>query len=127
MEENPEPRKVLKGKRRVQQDSIAAPDDVSLEDSQEDFLENEDIVQRDNSDEEAEGQWVSDGDSDSEPMKAKQAKKVWNDNTTPLKEDEELIYDGSAYQMLHRSKVEWPCLSIDWLLRERCGASGVQA
>lgn len=27
--------------------------------------------------------------------------------------------------MLHRSKVEWPCLSIDWLLRERCGFGGV--
>lgn len=28
--------------------------------------------------------------------------------------------------MLHRSKVEWPCLSIDWLLKERCGLNGVQ-
>lgn len=27
--------------------------------------------------------------------------------------------------MLHRSKVEWPCLSIDFLLRERCAMGGV--
>ena len=44
---------------------------------------------------------------------------IWNDKKEPLKEDEELEYDGSAYQMLHRSKVEWPCLSVDFLLKER--------
>ena len=27
--------------------------------------------------------------------------------------------------MLHRSKVEWPCLSIDFLVRERCSPDGV--
>ena len=26
--------------------------------------------------------------------------------------------------MLHRSKVDWPCLSIDFLLRERCCPEG---
>jgi len=36
-----------------------------------------------------------------------------------LKEDEELEYDNSAYQMLHRANVEWPCLSIDTLVSER--------
>ena len=51
-------------------------------------------------------------------------KKVWNDKEEPLKEDEELEYDGSAYEMLHRCKVEWPCLSIDFLLRERTGLDG---
>lgn len=35
--------------------------------------------------------------------KKKEAPKVWNDQAEPLKEDEELEYDGSAYQMLHRS------------------------
>ena len=28
--------------------------------------------------------------------------------------------------MLHRSQVEWPCLSIDFLLKERCSADGVR-
>jgi len=26
--------------------------------------------------------------------------------------------------MLHRSKVEWPCLSVDWLVRERASIDG---
>ena len=29
--------------------------------------------------------------------------------------------------MLHRSKAEWPCLSIDYLVRERCTADGFVA
>ena len=29
-------------------------------------------------------------------------------------------FDSSAYEMLHRAHVEWPCLSIDVLLKERC-------
>lgn len=57
--------------------------------------------------------------------KAKEQSKIWNDKVEPLKEGEELEYDGSAYQMLHRSKVEWPCLSIDWLVRDRCAFGGV--
>ena len=50
--------------------------------------------------------------------------KIWNDNKEPLQEGEELEYDGSAYEMLHRCNVEWPCLSIDFLLRERSTAHG---
>ncbi len=50
--------------------------------------------------------------------------KVWDETKEPLKEGEELEYDGSAYIMLHRSKVEWPCLSIDYLIRERCTMDG---
>lgn len=45
---------------------------------------------------------------------------VWNEAQEPLKADEELDFDSSAYEMLHRSEVEWPCLSIDILVRERC-------
>ena len=60
-----------------------------------------------------------------EEPKKKSKPQVWNDKKDPLKEDEDLEYDGSAYQMLHRSQVEWPCLSIDWLLRERASFDGV--
>ena len=46
---------------------------------------------------------------------------IWNDDEQPLGEDEELEFDSSAYEMLHRSAVEWPCLSIDIICRERAG------
>jgi ribosome assembly protein RRB1 len=50
-------------------------------------------------------------------------KKIWNESEQPLQDDEELVFDNSAYQMLHRAKVEWPCLSIDVLLKERANGS----
>jgi len=36
-----------------------------------------------------------------------------------LKKDEELIFDNSAYEMLHRANVQWPCLSVDVLCNDR--------
>ena len=73
-----------------------------------------------------------DVDSEEEEQAAGQAAqqekpRVWNEKKEPLKEGEELEYDGSAYIMLHRSKVEWPCLSIDYLVRERCTMDGFTA
>lgn len=59
-----------------------------------------------------------------EETKPKEKKQVWDDKTEPLKEGDELEYDGSAYEMLHRCKVEWPCLSIDFLVRERSSMYG---
>ena len=44
---------------------------------------------------------------------------LWDDKKNDkLKEGEILDYDNNAYEMLHRSKVEWPCLSVDFLLKE---------
>lgn len=54
----------------------------------------------------------------------KDGNQVWNEAEEPLKPDEELDFDSSAYEMLHRSEVEWPCLSIDVLVRDRCPATG---
>lgn len=42
-----------------------------------------------------------------------------------MKEGEELEYDASAYQMLHRSKCEWSCMTVDWLIKDRCAFGGV--
>jgi ribosome assembly protein RRB1 len=55
--------------------------------------------------------------------KGDKKKEIWDESKEPIKEGEELVYDSSAYQMLHRSKVEWPCLSIDILLRDRVDAN----
>ena len=45
---------------------------------------------------------------------------VWNPLTRPLEEGEELVYEPSAYDMLHRLNSEWPCLSFD-ILRDTLG------
>ncbi|KXZ51975.1 hypothetical protein GPECTOR_11g97 [Gonium pectorale] len=43
------------------------------------------------------------------------AKKVWRPGIDPVDEDEELEYDPTAYDCLHRFEVDWPCLSFDIL------------
>ncbi|GIL45981.1 hypothetical protein Vafri_3086 [Volvox africanus] len=41
--------------------------------------------------------------------------KVWRPGIDPVDEDEELAYDPTAYDCLHRFEVDWPCLSFDVL------------
>ena len=36
---------------------------------------------------------------------------------------EELAYDSSAYEMLHKATLEWPCLSIDFVVPDRLNAN----
>ena len=135
---------------------MEAEDELSFEDSQEDEFEIEDVVQGADSDDEGDGdgEWEDCDSDDSE--KARKSKKVkamveaaaaqeeqskaakpkaaqpkqesaiWDEKKRPLQEGEELEYDGSAYVMLHRSKVEWPCLSIDYLVRDRCTLDGFE-
>jgi hypothetical protein len=40
-------------------------------------------------------------------------KNVWKGDHRRLKPGEELEFDSDAYQLFHRSSVEWSCLSID--------------
>lgn len=47
--------------------------------------------------------------------------KVWRPGIDPIDEDEELEYDATAYDCLHRFQVDWPCLSFD-VLRDSLGA-----
>ena len=42
---------------------------------------------------------------------------LW-DETKKLNANEKLDFDNNAYEMLHRSKIEWPCLSIDFIIPE---------
>jgi ribosome assembly protein RRB1 len=46
---------------------------------------------------------------------------VWRPGLDPVGEDEELDYDPTAYDCLHRFNLEWPCLSFD-MLRDDLGA-----
>jgi ribosome assembly protein RRB1 len=46
---------------------------------------------------------------------------VWRPGLDPLGEDEELDYDPTAYDCLHRFALEWPCLSFD-MVRDGLGA-----
>ena len=70
---------------------------------------------------------MEDSDEEDEDQEENEKPRIWNEKKEPLKEGEELEYDGSAYVMLHRSKVEWPCLSMDYLVRERCTMDGFAA
>ena len=126
MEEQPaKPRKIVKANRKVIDSGANNADvnsDMECEDSQEDEFEQEDVIQNDADSDEAAGDWEDESDDGDEKMVQSVKTQVWNDQKDPIKDDEELEYDGSAYQMLHRSKVEWPCLSVDFLLKERSTA-----
>ena len=54
---------------------------------------------------------------------------IWDEkqNKNQLKNNEELDFDNNAYEMLHRSKVEWPCLSIDFLIPENFDKSNIKS
>ena len=52
---------------------------------------------------------------------------LWDEKkNNKLKEGEILDFDNDAYEMLHRSKVEWPCLSVDFLLKENSSISFIK-
>lgn len=56
---------------------------------------------------------------ENEELKEEEEPKPWLGNPNELNEDEELVYENSAYEMIHRANCEWPCLSIDVILPER--------
>ena len=52
---------------------------------------------------------------DEEEIESKEEMKI--DNKEENKEG--LAYDNSAYEMFHRASLDWPCLSIDFVLPNR--------
>eukprot|EP00878_Enallax_costatus_P033373 GHUV01036797.1.p1 GENE.GHUV01036797.1~~GHUV01036797.1.p1 ORF type:complete len:463 (+),score=125.34 GHUV01036797.1:104-1492(+) len=48
------------------------------------------------------------------------APSVWRPGIDPVAEDEELDYDPTAYDCLHKFTLEWPCLSFD-IVRDDLG------
>lgn len=128
-----QPRKIVKAKKRLVEgdqrtEKLYDEDGNELEfegDIIEEVEAEEDVVQRD--DDDGDEGWEDDGaesgdeDEDMEGAKGTKKKEVWDESKAPLQDGEELVFDNSAYQMLHRAKVEWPCLSIDVLVRDRIG------
>jgi len=122
-------RKIIKAKRQIKKDEkeeIEQGSDGSLEFEGSDVeeLEPENVEQKDSEDSENEGEWEDCEDDEMADESKPTKKEIWDSTKEPLKDDEELEYDGSAYVMLHRCKVEWPCLSVDFLLRERSSEFG---
>ena len=114
-------------------------DDSDYED-EENFIDEQEVIQQESDEDgiiQSEEDWEDQGDKEKEKKKKKKKKnkdskktedvenaemeapeetQVWNEAKRPLEEDEELDFDASAYEMLHRAAVEWPCLSIDVLI-----------
>ena len=80
---------MVKVKRKAK-DEEAAGSDLEFEDSQEEVLSEEDVVQRDGDSDGWEDCSDSDGKMEVDQEKPKPTKQVWNDQEDPLKEDEEL-------------------------------------
>uniref|UniRef100_A0A0G4HHA3 Uncharacterized protein n=1 Tax=Chromera velia CCMP2878 TaxID=1169474 RepID=A0A0G4HHA3_9ALVE len=76
-------------------------------------------------DEEVDGNGDEDGDEEEgrdEDMEDVEPKKVFRPGIDRVEDGEELDYDPTAYDMLHRATVEWPCLSFD-ILQDTLGAA----
>jgi len=126
-------------KKRARQDDDDNDEDVDMKEEQD--VEGEDnLYEREDSYESIEDNEIEDdvdGEKDEKIKKTKKEKKnvdknkikvnLWDDKkNSNLKEGETLDYDNDAYEMLHRSKVEWPCLSVDFLLKENSLISAVK-
>jgi ribosome assembly protein RRB1 len=144
IQDQSKPRKIIKAKRRDRPEEKLVDEDgneISFEDDSDDLGDNaayidDEVVDGQDSDEWADVEGEEDMQDDADGKKKTKDKaaeekskdekadekmgQVWNEEQQPLKPDEELDFDSSAYEMLHRSEVEWPCLSIDVLVRERC-------
>jgi ribosome assembly protein RRB1 len=127
-------------KRARQEDDDDNDEDVDMKEEQN--VEGEDnLYEREDSYESIEDNEIEDDVDGEKEEKIKKTKKeekknvdknkiqvnLWDDKkNNNLKEGETLDYDNDAYEMLHRSKVEWPCLSVVFLLKENSLISAVK-
>ena len=126
-------------KKRAREEDDDENEDVDMKEEQN--VEGEDnLYEREDSYESVEDNEIEDDEEDEKEDKKQKAKKekknvdknkiqvnLWDDKkTNNLKEGETLDYDNDAYEMLHRSKVEWPCLSVDFLLKENSQISAIK-
>ncbi len=126
-------------KKRAREEDEDENEDVDMKEEQN--VEGEDnLYEREDSYESVEDNEIEDDEEDEKEDKKQKAKKekknvdknkiqvnLWDDKkNNNLKEGETLDYDNDAYEMLHRSKVEWPCLSVDFLLKENSQISAIK-
>lgn len=90
-------------------------DDESMEDVDDPSEGEEEIL-----DEAAAARVAAEEEAAAEAAK-KAVKYVWRPGTDSITNDEKLDYDSTAYHMLHRMRVDWPCLSFD-VLPDQLGA-----
>ena len=127
-------------KRARQEDDDDNDEDVDMKEEQ-NVEGEENLYEREDSYESIEDNEIEDdvdGEKEDKIKKTKKEEKknvdknkiqvnLWDDKkNNNLKEGETLDYDNDAYEMLHRSKVEWPCLSVDFLLKENSLISAVK-
>jgi ribosome assembly protein RRB1 len=96
--------------------------DLDGEEEESDYVtnsEDEDVIEDDDFEDNSED-FEEDGMQEEENTKNKQNINVniWDENANKLEHDQELDFDNAAYDLLHRAKVEWPCMTIDFLLPE---------
>jgi len=99
--------------------------DLEAEDEESDYASNseeEDVMidedYEDNSEDYDEEMSDEEERKDDTRNKQKINVNIWDEKENKLEKDQELDYDNAAYDMLHRAKVEWPCLSIDFIIPE---------
>lgn len=52
---------------------------------------------------------------------------LWDEKNKKLNPNEQLDFDNNAYEMLHRSNVEWPCLTIDFIIPENLNKNDIKS
>ena len=122
-------------KKRPRQENHEEDEDVEMVDGEENLYEKEDDSYEsveDNDDEEEEKE-EDEKEEKKEKIEEKKEDKdkikvdLWDEKKNKnLKEGEILDFDNDAYEMLHRSKVEWPCLSLDFLLKENSSLNNIK-
>jgi len=101
-----------KGKAKGKKAAVAPADgDVEMDEGEDDAESDadEEIL-----DEEAAAKVAAEEEA-AEAAASKMTKYVWRPGADTMGEDEKLDYDSSAYNLLHRMRVDWPCLSFDVL------------
>ena len=127
-------------KKRAREEDDDENEDVDMKEEGQNVEGEDNLYEREDSYESVEDNEIEEDEENEKEDKKKKAKKekknedknkiqvtLWDDKkNSKLKEGETLDFDNDAYEMLHRSKVEWPCLSVDFLLKENSQLSAIK-